>query len=217
MRLSKALGVDFPFAAYAAIEHIPVIEVEFVHLAGLENYPGQLAILDTPGPNEAGQPHLQKMLNEQLARASAVLAVMDYTQLKSISDEEVRQAIAAVGKSVPLYALVNKFDQKRPATATMKNRFARCISGTLMNGSITPGQIFPGLFHVGVSGEPRASRTAGGTGGCRIIRNSAGCRILPRPRSAGAGGAPISMISNIFVMPPICCGKIRYLNSPYSD
>jgi hypothetical protein len=31
-----------------------------------------------------------------------VLAVMDYTQLKSISDEEVRQAISAAGKSVPL-------------------------------------------------------------------------------------------------------------------
>ena len=97
VRLAKALDVDFPFSAYAAIEHIPVIEVEFVHLAGLESYPGQLTLLDTPGPNEAGQPHLQKMLNQQLARASAVLAVLDYTQLKSISDEEVREAILAVG------------------------------------------------------------------------------------------------------------------------
>lgn len=69
VRLAKALDVDFPFSAYAAIEHIPVIEVEFVHLAGLESYPGQLTLLDTPGPNEAGQPHLQKMLNQQLARA----------------------------------------------------------------------------------------------------------------------------------------------------
>ncbi|WP_252496437.1 IS1 family transposase, partial [Escherichia coli] len=43
------------------------------------------------------------MLNQQLARASAVLAVLDYTQLKSISDEEVREAILAVGQSVPLY------------------------------------------------------------------------------------------------------------------
>ena len=82
VRLSKALDVDFPFAAYAAIEHIPVIEVEFVHLAGQASYPGQLTLLDTPGPNEAGQPHLQKMLNEQLVRASAVLAVLDYTQLE---------------------------------------------------------------------------------------------------------------------------------------
>lgn len=52
------------------------------------------------------------MLNQQLARASAVLAVLDYTQLKSISDEEVREAILAVGQSVPLYVLVNKFDQQ---------------------------------------------------------------------------------------------------------
>ncbi|NDO81806.1 clamp-binding protein CrfC [Citrobacter sp. NCU1] len=142
VRLSKALEVDFPFSAYTAIEHIPVIEVEFVHLAGLENVPGQLTLLDTPGPNEAGQPHLQTMLNEQLARASAVLAVMDYTQLKSISDEEVRQAIAAVGKSVPLYALVNKFDQK-DRNSDDAEQVRAMISGTLMKGCITPGHIYP--------------------------------------------------------------------------
>lgn len=142
VRLSRALDVDFPFADYAAIEHIPVIEVEFVHLAGLGANPGQLTLLDTPGPNEAGQPHLQKMLNEQLARASAVLAVMDYTQLKSISDQDVRQAIAAVSKSVPLYALVNKFDQK-DRNSDDEDQVRAMISGTLMKGFITPGQIYP--------------------------------------------------------------------------
>lgn len=142
VRLSRALDVDFPFSDYAAIEHIPVIEVEFVHLSGLGNTPGQLTLLDTPGPNEAGQPHLQKMLSEQLARASAVLAVMDYTQLKSISDHEVRQAIAAVGKSVPLYALVNKFDQK-DRNSDDAEQVRALISGTLMKGHITPGRIFP--------------------------------------------------------------------------
>lgn len=142
VRLSKALDVDFPFSSYTAIEHIPVIEVEFVHLAGLANDMGQLTLLDTPGPNEAGQPHLQQMLKEQLARASAVLAVMDYTQLKSISDEEVRQAIAAVGKSVPLYALVNKFDQK-DRNSDDEDQVRALIAGTLMKGHITPSQIFP--------------------------------------------------------------------------
>lgn len=142
VRLSRALDVDFPFADYADIEHIPVIEVEFVHLAGLGDNPGQLTLLDTPGPNEAGQPHLQKMLNEQLARASAVLAVMDYTQLKSISDQEVRQAVAAVSKSVPLYALVNKFDQK-DRNSDDEEQVRAMISGTLMKGYITPGQIYP--------------------------------------------------------------------------
>lgn len=40
VRLSQALGVEFPFSEYAAIEHIPVIEVEFVHLAGLDAHRG---------------------------------------------------------------------------------------------------------------------------------------------------------------------------------
>ncbi|HCJ7372493.1 TPA: clamp-binding protein CrfC [Enterobacter hormaechei subsp. xiangfangensis] len=142
VRLSQALGVEFPFSEYAAIEHIPVIEVEFVHLAGLDARLGQLTLLDTPGPNEAGQPHLQKMLSEQLARASAVLAVMDYTQLKSISDAEVRQAISAAGKSVPLYALVNKFDQK-DRNSDDEEQIRAMISGTLMKGNISPGQIYP--------------------------------------------------------------------------
>jgi len=142
VRLSKALDVEFPFSAYAAIEHIPVIEVEFAHLAGLENEAGQLTLLDTPGPNEAGQPHLQKMLSEQLARASAVLAVMDYTQLKSVSDEEMRLAISAVGRSVPLYALVNKFDQK-DRNSDDAEQVRTLISGTLMKGYINPSQIFP--------------------------------------------------------------------------
>ncbi|WP_256937511.1 dynamin family protein, partial [Enterobacter chuandaensis] len=142
VRLSQVLGVAFPFSEYAAIEHIPVIEVEFVHLAGLDAHPGQLTLLDTPGPNEAGQPHLQKMLSEQLARASAVLAVMDYTQLKSISDEEVRQAISVAGKSVPLYALVNKFDQK-DRNSDDEEQVRAMISGTLMKGNISPGQIYP--------------------------------------------------------------------------
>lgn len=142
VRLSQALGVEFPFSEYAAIEHIPVIEVEFVHLAGLDAHLGQLTLLDTPAPNEAGQPHLQKMLSEQLSRASAVLAVMDYTQLKSISDHEVRQAISVAGKSVPLYALVNKFDQK-DRNSDDEEQVKAMISGTLMKGNISPGQIYP--------------------------------------------------------------------------
>lgn len=142
VRLSKVLGVAFPFSAYAAIEHVPFIEVEFIHLAGLAQGHGQLTLLDTPGPNEAGQPHLQQMLSEQLARASAVLAVMDYTQLKSVSDEEVRRAISAVGNGVPLYALVNKFDQK-DRNSDDEDQVRALISGTLMKGDIQPEHIFP--------------------------------------------------------------------------
>ncbi|MEW7313269.1 dynamin family protein [Buttiauxella gaviniae] len=142
VRLSKALDVAFPFKAYAAIEHVPVIEVEFVHLAGINDGHGQLTLLDTPGPNEAGQPHLQKMLQEQLAQASAVLAILDYTQLKSVSDEDVRKAILGTGSSVPLYALVNKFDQK-DRNGDDEEQVKALISGTLMKGTIEPSHVFP--------------------------------------------------------------------------
>lgn len=142
VRLSTVLGVPFPFGAYAAIEHVPVIEVEFIHLAGMQKGQGQLTLLDTPGPNEAGQPHLQKMLQEQLAQASAVLAVMDYTQLKSISDEDVRRAILGAGKAVPLYALVNKFDQK-DRNSDDEGQVKALISGTLMKGMLEKDRVFP--------------------------------------------------------------------------
>ena len=114
VRLSRDLGVEFPFSDYDEIHEMPVIEVEFVHLRETSKTQGRLTLLDTPGPNESGQPHLRKMLREQLGKASAVLAILDFTQLKSDADAEVRkelQEIAEVSKG-RLYTLVNKFDQK---------------------------------------------------------------------------------------------------------
>lgn len=142
VRLAGVLDVPFPFKSYAVIEHIPFIEVEFAHLAGLNNGQGQLTLLDTPGPNEAGLPHLQDMLNEQLAQASAVLAIMDYTQLKSVSDEEVRQAIQRVSRSIPLYILVNKFDQK-DRNSDDEVLVKAMVAGTLMKGTIDADRVFP--------------------------------------------------------------------------
>ena len=113
VRLSGKVGVDFPFDSYSQVNNLPVIEVEFVHLKGREST-GQLTLLDTPGPNEAGQTHLKIMLKEQLSKASAVLAVMDYTQLKSDADAQIGIAleqISGVAKD-RIYAIVNKFDQK---------------------------------------------------------------------------------------------------------
>ena len=142
VRLAAVLDVPFPFKSYAVIEHIPFIEVEFAHLAGLNNGYGQLTLLDTPGPNEAGQPHLKDMLNDQLAQASAVLAILDYTQLKSISDEEVRQAIQMASKLIPLYILVNKFDQK-DRNSDGESQVKAMVAGALMKGTIEPDHVFP--------------------------------------------------------------------------
>ncbi|MEE6801498.1 dynamin family protein, partial [Escherichia coli O8:H10] len=114
VRLATLLNAEFPFDAYSQVDNLPVIEVEFSHLTGMDASHGTLTLLDTPGPNEAGQAHLHTMMRDQLQKASAVLAVMDYTQMKSEADDKVRQEINDIADVTAgrLFILVNKFDQK---------------------------------------------------------------------------------------------------------
>ncbi|HDS4218267.1 TPA: dynamin family protein [Escherichia coli] len=114
VRLAAAMGSEFPFDEYAEVQKLPVIDVEFSHLVGMDECQGTLTLLDTPGPNEAGQPQMEVMMRDQLQKASAVLAVMDYTQMNSKVDEEVRKELNAIADvSVGrLFVLVNKFDEK---------------------------------------------------------------------------------------------------------
>ncbi|HFU8792289.1 TPA: dGTPase, partial [Escherichia coli] len=105
---------EFPFDEYAEVQKLPVIDVAFSHLVGMDACQGTLTLLDTPGPNEAGQPQMEVMMRDQLQKASAVLAVMDYTQLNSKADEEVRKELNAIAdvSAGRLFVLVNKFDEK---------------------------------------------------------------------------------------------------------
>ena len=112
VRIAPHFDLEFPFEQYQEVDQLPVIEVEFAHLQEMEEQGGKLILLDTPGPNEAGQTHLRPMLQDQLKKASAVLAVMDYTQLKSEADAQVREDIQGIAHTAKnrIYALVNKFD-----------------------------------------------------------------------------------------------------------
>ncbi len=78
---------------------------------------GKLVIVDTPGPNEAGENlRLQPVVAEQLAKSSIVLIVLDFTQLKNKAAEKLKEDVQRVidirGKD-NLYVLVNKIDQRR--------------------------------------------------------------------------------------------------------
>ncbi len=78
---------------------------------------GNLVIVDTPGPNEAGDNlRLQGVVAEQLSRSSIVLIVLDFTQLKNEAAEKVKNDVQKVielrGKE-NLYVLINKIDQRR--------------------------------------------------------------------------------------------------------
>lgn len=144
VRLSTALKIEFPFASYREIRQIPVIEVEFFHLRELGETKGRLTLLDTPGPNEAGQPHLRSMLTEQLQKASAVLAVLDFTQLKSEAEAEMRSELKNIDSVSDdrLYALVNKFDQKN-RNSDNEDQTKSYVSDILLQGLIKKTNVFP--------------------------------------------------------------------------
>lgn len=145
VRLCFALEVPFPFEAYATVDSMPVIEVEFSHLKNTPATQGRLTLLDTPGPNEAGQQHLRGMLKDQLKKASAVLAVLDYTQLKSDADAHVRENLMEVAKTTKgrMYALVNKFDQK-DRNSDDEATVRRYVAKALMKGAeMEEDSVFP--------------------------------------------------------------------------
>jgi len=143
VRIAPKFGEKFPFDQYQEIDQLPVIEVEFTHLKEVEESSGKLILLDTPGPNEAGQAHLRPMLQDQLKKASAVLAVMDYTQLKSEADAQVRDDLKAIGNTVKnrIYALVNKFDNK-DRNAMKEDEVKEFITG-LTDGLIKKEKVYP--------------------------------------------------------------------------
>ncbi|EIA0302893.1 dynamin family protein [Escherichia coli] len=145
VRLAAAMGTEFPFDEYAEVQKLPVIDVEFSHLVGMDACQGTLTLLDTPGPNEAGQPQMEVMMQDQLQKASAVLAVMDYTQLNSKADEEVRKELNAIAdvSAGRLFVLVNKFDEK-DRNGDGADAVRQKVSAILNSDVLPASRVYPG-------------------------------------------------------------------------
>lgn len=143
VRIAPYFDLAFPFDQYEDIDQLPVIDVEFVHLKDIQEQYGQLVLLDTPGPNEAGQMHLRPMLQDQLKKASAVLAVMDYTQLKSEADAQVHEDLQSIAKTTKnrIYTLVNKFDNCD--RNGMQEEDVKTFVAGLTGGLVREDQVYP--------------------------------------------------------------------------
>src|SRR5258707_301866 len=106
-----------------------------------------LVVLDLGLPDEDGLHFLARIRQKKYTLPVLILTARDTLTDKIAgldvgADEEVREAILAVGQSVPLYVLVNKFDQQ-DRNSDDADQVRALISGTLMKGCITPQQIFP--------------------------------------------------------------------------
>lgn len=83
---------------------------------------GKLVIVDTPGPNEAGENlKLVNVVAEQLQASSVILIVLNFTELNTKAEDEIKKDVARVielrGKD-NLYVLVNKVDQRKEGDMT---------------------------------------------------------------------------------------------------
>ena len=139
------IGLDSPLLEYQSIEEFPVIEVEFFHLkAHPGSQLGQFTLIDTPGPNEAGQLHLRNILDAQLQKASAVLTIMDYTQLNSEAEYQVREALNRIAEQAEdrLYVFVNRFDQK-DSNGMSEREVSNYVSRKLFEGRVPVERIYP--------------------------------------------------------------------------
>jgi len=143
VRVSTITGIPFPYDEYDEIHELPEIEVQFETLRK-ENNIGEFLLLDTPGPNEAGMKALSGMMEDQLQKASAVLAVMDFTQLSSEADDEVRNILKGISAFTKgrLFALVNKYDQKDRNSIDIDS-MKDLIADSLMDGEIGKDKIYP--------------------------------------------------------------------------
>lgn len=105
------------------LEAVPCIHTPFWRSQTTQSEKiGNLAIVDTPGPNEAGDNlKLTAVVAEQLQKSSIVLVVLDFTQLKTEAAEKVKKDVQRVidlrGKE-NLYVLINKVDQRRESDMT---------------------------------------------------------------------------------------------------
>ena len=109
---------------------VPQITTPFLGISGTSQARtlGNLVIVDTPGPNEAGEGlKLTAVVEEQLRRSSVILMVLDYTQLNNEAAETIKRQVKPILELIGqenLYVIVNKVDQRRKgdmSTEQVKN------------------------------------------------------------------------------------------------
>ena len=141
----EAIGEELAIEEYDDLHEMPALAMHFRCLADTARGTGSLALLDLPGFNEAQlSDHLTKVLEEQLEKASAILVVLDYTQLNTEASEELEILLDAVSGMMRdrIFVVVNKFDQRTPRDPNAGETKAN-ISANMMRGKVDPEHVYP--------------------------------------------------------------------------
>mgnify|MGYP002407932980 CR=1 FL=1 len=138
-----AIDIDDYLHQYQHIQDLPAIEVEFFHLRD-QDYEGKFALIDTPGHNEAGQTVLKNIVEEQLEKASAVIVILDYTQMNAEAEAELRKSLGGIEhiNGNQSFILVNKYDQKDRNGMDMET-LRSYVATQLFAGRVNTERVFP--------------------------------------------------------------------------
>jgi len=128
-------------------EDFPTIETCFQSIKELklEGEIGNFIIVDTPGANEAKLPELKSIVDKQIKRSSALLLVLNYTDLSSDADSQMRSKIVEEAKDYQdrLIVAVNRFDA-RDKKSMNKTETIRYVKEELLEGVVLDEEsIFP--------------------------------------------------------------------------
>lgn len=98
-------------------ERVLSISAPIAALAGAQEQVTKMCLLDTPGPNEAGEDCLRFQVERLLDSVDAVIYLLDYTKLKTSEEENVLKKLKQINPqliqrlSQRLFFVVNKADQ----------------------------------------------------------------------------------------------------------
>jgi len=128
-------------------EDFPTIETCFQSIKELklEGEIGNFILVDTPGANESKLPELKSIVDKQIKRSSALLLVLNYTDLSSDADSQMRSIIVEEAKDYQdrLIVAVNRFDA-RDKKSMNKNETIRHVKEELLEDiALDEENIFP--------------------------------------------------------------------------
>ncbi|MFD5130964.1 dynamin family protein [Streptomyces olindensis] len=161
--LVRLAGVLLPGDRVRELSDSPVVRTPYwTPEAVEETSPGQLVIVDTPGPDEDDlSAVLGDIVSRQLSESHIVLVILDYTKMGGQSDALIRDLmeplLRAVGQD-KLFAVVNKIDQRKKKSGMSDEELARSVAFNLGLGDAADDRIFTtaadrALMSVGVLAE----------------------------------------------------------------
>ena len=138
------VGIATPLPLCNSKPALPTLHVRFQHIGDGDDE-GSLAILDTPGPNEAGQEgRLWEALETEVKKASAIIVVVDCTQLRTEASAKIERIVKRIDHSLRdrIFVFANKFDQLI-GDGWDEEAVQREFAQRLESAGLAPERIFP--------------------------------------------------------------------------